>query len=342
LIRSIVPRVPRCILAALVLASVSLASPAFAQSDADKATARELAKEGAEAIEKKEFAMALDRFTRANALFHAPTLVLGIARAQVGLGKLVAAQENYHLILREGVPANAPEAFVQAINDAKKELAALAPQVPWVIVMIDGPKDPRDVKVKLDSEDVPPAAIGVRRAIDPGEHTIRAEAKGFVTAEKKFTVAAGMTETIDVALAPVPLVRHPKDTARPEAPASEGLFPHQYAVGIVALGIGSAGLVVGTVTGLLALDKHSDLEGAGCNDVGCPSAQKEALDSYHTLGTLSTVGFIAGGVGAAVGVVLVATAPKSPKKAGPEATKSSGVRVSPFIGVGQVGLTGRF
>jgi hypothetical protein len=336
----------RRVLAALVFASFSLsfglASPAFAQSDADKATARELAKEGAEALEKKDFPMALDRFTRANTLFHAPTLVLGLARAQVGLGKLVAAQENYHLILREGVPPNAPEAFVQALSDAKKELAALAPQVPWVIVMIDGPKDPRDVRVKLDREDVPPAAIGVRRAIDPGEHTIRAEAKGFVTAEKKFTVAVGMTETVDLSLAPAPLVAHAKDPAQPEAPASGGLFPHQYAVGIVALGIGSAGLVVGTVTGLLALDKHSDLEAAGCNDVGCPSAQREALDSYHTLGTLSTVGFIAGGVGAAAGIVLLVTAPKSPKKGAPEATKSSGVRVSPFIGVGQAGITGRF
>jgi hypothetical protein len=138
--------------------------PAFAQTDSDKATARELAKEGAEALEKKDFARAADRFARADKIFHAPTLVLGLARAQVGLGRLVEAQENYHSVLREELPPNPPEAFLQAVTDARKELAALTPQVPWVILSVEGPKDLSLVKVKIENDVVPTAALGVKRA----------------------------------------------------------------------------------------------------------------------------------------------------------------------------------
>jgi hypothetical protein len=339
----------RRLLGALLLAVSSLvASPpplASAQTDSDKATARELAKEGADALEKKDFAKAADRFARADALFHAPTLLLGLARAQVGLGKLVAAQENYHSILREELTANAPEAFIQAAADARKELAALTPQVPWVILSVEGAKDLSQAKVKIGADAVPPAALGVKRAIDPGEHTLRVELKGYLPAEKKFTVAPGVTESVTITLVPAPsdVGAPPKGTAAPvEPPPSSGLFRHQDVVGIVLLGVGSAGAVVGAVTGVLALQKHSDLEAGGCTAEGCPASQQEALGSYHTLGTLSTAGFITGGVGLAAGLVLVLTAPKGPKKSGADATTGLGPVVRPYIGAGEIGVVGRF
>jgi hypothetical protein len=324
---------------------LSISSPALAQTDSDKATARELAKDGADALEKKDFARAADRFTRADKLFHAPTLVLGLARAQVGLGKLVAAQENYHSILREELPPNAPEAFVQAQADARKELVALTPQVPWVILSVEGARDLSQAKVKIGEDLVPPAALGVKRAIDPGEHTVHVELEGYVPVEKRFTVAPGVTEAVTITLAPAtPHHAPPKSTVGPvEPPPSEGLFPHQNAVGIALLGVGSAGILVGAVTGGLALQKHTDLEAAGCTPEGCPASQQEALASYHTMGTVSTVGFITGGVGVAAGLVLVLTAPKSPKKSD---TKSAlaplAPSVRPYIGAGEIGVIGRF
>src|SRR4051812_12304383 len=80
------PRGLRCALAAFGLASTLLAGPALAEpSDADRATALTLAQEGREALAKNDFATARDRFARADALVHAPTLLLGLARSQVGL-----------------------------------------------------------------------------------------------------------------------------------------------------------------------------------------------------------------------------------------------------------------
>src|SRR5207302_4170048 len=77
----------------------------------DRATARVLADEAGEALDQKNYEVAADKFARAEALVHAPTLLLGLARADVGLRKFVEAQENYQRIVREGVTPGAPPAF---------------------------------------------------------------------------------------------------------------------------------------------------------------------------------------------------------------------------------------
>src|SRR5262245_12687203 len=122
---------------ALALALLLIPTVASAQvSDANKAAARALAQQGQDALDEKDFTTAADRFTRAGELLHAPTLALGLARAQVGLGKWVAAQETYLRLLREGVPAHAPPAFVKAMADARKEVDALAPRIPSLTVQL--------------------------------------------------------------------------------------------------------------------------------------------------------------------------------------------------------------
>jgi hypothetical protein len=73
----------------LAVGVASLAAPAHAAepSSADRATARTLAQQGYEALRDKQYAVAADRFSRANGLVRAPTLLRDLARAQVGLGR---------------------------------------------------------------------------------------------------------------------------------------------------------------------------------------------------------------------------------------------------------------
>src|SRR6266851_3038867 len=98
---------------AFTIAVLSLPSrPVAAQPSAsDRATARALAEEGGEALDRKNYEIAADRFARADALVHAPTLSIELARAQVGLRKFVEAQETYLRIIREGVAPGSPPAF---------------------------------------------------------------------------------------------------------------------------------------------------------------------------------------------------------------------------------------
>src|SRR5258706_3157916 len=103
-------RLSRAVLLSFVLtSSAALAEP----TPADRATARTLAQEGQQALEAKNYAIAIDRFGRADSLVHAPTLLLGLARSQVGLGKLVEAQESYNRIIREGVAATSPHSWAK-------------------------------------------------------------------------------------------------------------------------------------------------------------------------------------------------------------------------------------
>jgi hypothetical protein len=117
---------------------------------------------------------------------------------------------------------------------------------------------------------------------------------------------------------------------------------------IAAFAVGGAGLALGAVTGVLALRKHGQLSTA-CPRNTCGVPQKGDLDSYHTLGQLSTIGFVVAGVGAATGTVLLFMRPQpqedeadSARSGSARTRTTSRVRVSPFVGLGSAGVEGTF
>jgi hypothetical protein len=316
-----------------------------AEAAADRATARQLAAEGQAAFEKGDFEVAADRFARADALVHAPTLLLALARSQVKIGKLVQANENYQRILREGVPANSPPVFQKAYDDAKREADAITPRLGWVTITVTGPAEPN---VVLDGDTpVPRAALDVRRAVNPGEHVVRVSADGYVPADGKFSVGEGESTALTLNLEP-----NPQGAATPP-PGPQGIEPKtwsaaagpqadtsrggkmQTTLGFVSLGVGGAGLVVGGITGALAMGKNSTLD-RECSGGVCPASQRSTLDSYRTLGTVSTIGFIVAGVGAAAGVTLILTAPKNTPDQAP------GGQVAVSVGYDSIRLSTRF
>jgi len=328
----------------VIAATLFFVAPlAHAQSAADRATARQLGLDGQDALDKKDYATAEDRFRRADALFHAPTLLLGFARAEAGLGKLVNASEAYNRIVREGVPPGAAPAFAKALDAAKAEEGSVRARIATVTVTVTGPENPT---VTLDDQPLSVAALGVRRPVDPGTHLVRASADGWEPAETRFAVTdAGSANALLSMQRVTPVVPAAAPPPSPVlAPAGETPAPHetssagttgsgQRTLGWVGVGVGVAGLATGTITGILAMGKHSDLQTLCTN--GCPPSAQGDLDSYHTLGTLSTVGFIAGGVLSGVGLVLLVTAPH-------DSTTASGPRVTPYLGLGSVGATGAF
>ena len=103
--------------------------------------------------------------------------------------------------------------------------------------------------------------------------------------------------------------------------------------GIVALSAGAAGLIVGGVTGGLALGRHASLS-ADCPDGRCSTARAGEVDTYRTLADVATVATIAGAAAAAAGVVPLLTAPASPHPPHP----SVGVYAGPLA----AGIAGRF
>lgn len=294
-----------------VLALCSWATNASAQTDADKATARNLFSEGQEALRANDCVKAADRFERADALYAAPTIRVGLARAYVCLGKFVKAKEKYNLVIRENLPSDASEAFRSAVADANKEIVGLDAKIGFVTITVQGPSAP---EVTIDGELVPVAALGVRRPIDPGSHVIKADGAGFKPAEATVMVVAQQEVPVSLALEADP-TESTDDTGTVGARGDSSTGDTLRLVGFVALGVGAAGLIVGAITGGLAIGKHGELTDACGEDGRCPAEQQGTLDDYNTFGTVSTVGFIAGGVLAAAGLVLVLVAPSGTEQA---------------------------
>ncbi|MEO8901332.1 MAG: hypothetical protein ABI488_06485 [Polyangiaceae bacterium] len=315
--------------ACLLCASSALAEP----SAADRATARSLAGEGYQALQTKDYATAVDRFSRADALVHAPTLMIDWARSLVGLGKLVEAQERYEQVMREGVDPKAPKSWQRALTDASAEVAAIKPRLGWITITVVGSND---AHVTVDGTPVPRAAVGVRRAVNPGSRQVRVTAQGFLSQKMALEVAEGGQASADFTLEPDPDAEVAPVPQQEPPPAKVVVLKHNPTLTYVAFGVGGAGLLVGGLTGALALGKNSQLARA-CNSAGeCRSDQTDLLSSYHTLGTVSGVGFGVGVAGVAAGVALwVLNRDSAPGAA-------QGLVVHPYISVGSVGALGSF
>ena len=300
-------------------------------SAAARATARSLAREGYEAQKRGQYALAADRFERAETLVDAPTLLLGLARAQVGLGKLVEADETYRRILREPLPQGAPAPFAKAVEDAAHESPTVAERRAWVTVVVQGPPAPQ---VLIDDVAVPGAAIGIRLACNPGSHVVKASATGFAPVEHAFAIAEGGQQTVTIPMQQDVPESPPPAPPRAEAPLPLPPPPEQPSslrptLGFATLGVGITGLVVGGVTGAIVLAKHASLSDS-CPDGRCSSDQTGAISTYRTFANVSTVATFVGVVGTAAGLTILLTSPTPAPQVAIYASPSSAA------------LTGRF
>ena len=302
-----------------------------AASEADRATARALALEGHVALQKKDYATAADRFGRADSLVHAPTLVVDWARALQGLGRFVEAHEKYELVLREGIPEGSPKSWPRALEDAKKELAALRPRLAWVTVIL---KDPPDASVKIDGVLVPPAAVGVKRAADPGFPEVSVSALGYEPFKQIVTVGPGEEKSLEVSLTKLPPVMAApvkSDPAYRPRQSSDTRKIASYAM----LGLGGVGLIAGGVTGGLWLNKRSDLK-SECRGEACLPSSSKKISTYRLYGTVSGVSLAVGIAGLGAGLVLLLSEPKAAD------TASASLNVRPLVGLGVLGAEGTF
>jgi hypothetical protein len=295
-------------------------------------------------LASRDYQGAENDFRRANALYHAPTLILGLARAQANQGKVVEAWENYHSIILENLTS--PPAFANALTDAQKEIVLVEARRARITITVKGADSPA---VTVDETPLKAETLGVGRFINPGAHVFKASAQGRRPASQTLTVAEGSNQSVSLVLeggtdapaaAAVGPAQAPSGTPAPPAspdsspapPATGGGGSWNKTAGYIAGSVGAAALIEGVITGVIALGKHSDLSKSCTN--GCPPSESSALSSYHTVGALSTVGFVVGAIGLAGGAVLIFTAPKEPQ--------ASGIRVVPYVGFGSAGAVATF
>jgi hypothetical protein len=289
-------------IAAWLLSTTALAAPS-GPSAADRETARSLLEQGRALSDQGNQQEALKRFKGADDIMHVPSTAIRVAKAQAALGLLVEARDTISQIQRMPMARVEPQPFKDARAEAEQLDATLAPRIPSLTITVTGAAAGEDATLTVDGVDLPAGVIGLPRVVDPGHHVIAAKTPttagtqeiDIKEAEQK-KVEIGLVSTGTVA----PVVA---DQGTP--PATTTKKSHSPTVVTWAgAGLAGAGLIVGTVTGVMVLSKKSTLKGECTNDV-CPAGNSD-LSSANTLATVSTVGFIAAGVGAAVAIVSLA------------------------------------
>ena len=275
---------------------------------------------------------AAGKFAEAHAIMGVPTTGLELARAQADLGTLVAARRTLREVLLFPSRDGEPEAFKKARKEAEELDSQLSTRVARLKIICQAYEPCR---ISVDGQPELTTSQEVSVEVDPGRHQVVVSGCGKVE-KPELDVTEGQQGEYRFVVPPPapPPVVPPRSTVRPVA--IQPIEPRSSQSGVVqplsvaALALGTAGLVVGTVTGLQARSKVQQLR-ANCTDFACPTSESDHLRSADRLATASTVSFIIGGTAAAAGIVGLAWS------AATRPAPGSAITIQPLLSWNRVG-----
>jgi hypothetical protein len=288
----------------------------------DTAAAGQHYQHGVTLYDEQDYSGALAEFQKAYQLAPNWQVLFNIGQAQFQMRDYAHALVTLQKYVTEGGP-NIPPDKKQTVDT---ELADLANRVGRVSVTanLDG------ATITIDDQVVGTTPLKDSIMVSAGTRKIEATHDGRLPVSTTVSVAGGDNLPVTLTFA-APVTT----TVIQQGPAGSHGTP-TYVPGIVALSIGAAGLVVGSIFGAIALGNKSDLD-KNCPQKACTDpAQQSSIDTLSRNATLSTVGFVVAGVGAAAGLYLLVAPPTVEQ--GPPAA----VRVHPWVGLGSAGLNGTF
>lgn len=275
-----------------------------------------------------------------------PGTLFTLANCRDREGKLAAASGRYGEYIRTvDAMAQAPERkrHAERRDMAEKRLQELEKEVPTLKLVWQG-GFPSDVKVRIDEVDISTTTLGLALPFDPGEHIVQIRRPGYSDFSRRLELKKGTSVEVDLSTWESPKSSDGSGSSDGassgnEQSSSSGGSGRKQA-GFVFLGLGGAGLAFGGIMGTLAvLEKQTVTDHCtGPQGLNCDKEGIAAVDNMRTYALPSTIGFIAGGVLAATGVVLVLTAPK----ASPEKSAQVKLNVVGLPGRTFVGLEGTF
>jgi hypothetical protein len=305
---------------------------------AEKETARGLMTQGRTQRASGDVKGALKSFQAADSLMHVPTTGYELAKTQEAAGLLVEARDTALRVARMPVQPGEAAPFAEARTNSQQLGDDLAERIPTLKITVTGAADGEDPLVSVDGgKPASLSVLGLGARVDPGHHTVTAKTP-HGAAKQEVDVAE--KESKDVTLALVATSGADDTTTTP--PVDAGPPPDtttgekSHALTYVSFGVAGAGVLVGTITGILTLSKKS---AAGCTNNLCPSSTWSDIDSAHSFATVSTISFIVAGVGATVGVLSLLLGNDSAAPAQPAPAEA---RVTPWIGLGSAGVRGTF
>jgi hypothetical protein len=297
---------PRTLALATLLGVALMATPAAA---ADPDPAEVSFNRGLEHMNAGRFAQACPLLEESFRLDPLPGTLFALADCEKQRGRIATAVArcDAYIAMVETLPPDKKVRHRDRERDARAWKAELVPQIPRLVLTLPQGA-PAGTVVKRDGVALGPSEIDAAVELDPGEHVVTTQAPGGPVTEVVITIGAGERKEVELA------VKTPVTSPAPE----QGQGPDVRTIVMYgAAGLGAAGLLVGGITGVLALGQRGVMDeptawgGTSCSGAACTAEGKRAASSLKTLGLVSTIGFGAGAAGLGAAAVLFFTAPSA-------------------------------
>jgi hypothetical protein len=247
-------------------------------------------------------------------------------------GKLSAASQALRACAAPSCPALVRDDCTRRLDDLQR----LQPAIIFDAKDGDG-RDLSLVGVTVDGAPLAEKLDGTPLEVDPGERVFVFTVPGQPPVTRTFVLKEGDKERRERVV-----IGAPVNGPTPASPATFASEPAhgsgtRKSLGLVAGGLGVAGVAVGGVFGAMTLSKVS-AQKTDCASVNaCTNPTQAASDhaSAETDRTIATIGFIAGGALLVGGAVLFLTATGGHAS---EAPANAGLTVTPSAGPGGGGL----
>lgn len=303
--------------AALACALALSLAPAAGRAEDRQAAGEALFEEALRSAEQGDHQAACEKFRRSYARSPATGTLFNVGACEARLGRLASALAAFEA-LEARLPADHPR-----MPEIRGRVAELRARAPRLVVRL-AEETPPAARLTLDGRPLPPSRLGEEIRLDPGRHAVEASA-GRASRSYEIELGPGASRVIEVSL--------PRDAAAPdEGPGAARI------AGFSALGLGALGLTVGSVAGVLVLDRKATVDDL-CpgEERACGSAEGVAAsDAGRTLSGVSTVGFAFGLAGLGAGAWLLLASP------GPSSSPRAALRVSTGLGGASLVARGSF
>ncbi len=336
-----------------VKVAVKPAAPPKPLTEAQKkVAAKKSYKEGEVKFKDGNYQEALEAFKSADELLPAAGVKYKIAVCRDKLGQVVEAAGAYQLFL----DSSPSDKLGDAVADSRARLAALKmtpgkvrlavtpPDAPGLAFAIDN--GPPQSAASLPSEmvsvnNMPPAKYS-SITLPPGHHRVGVSAQGYDPAGTDFDLPFARTADLKVTLSLTPPPPPPPPPPMPIAvvappPPPPPPPPRSNVPAYVTLGLAGAGVVVGTIFGVEALQAKSTFNKTPTTS-NADTTDRNALISDMSFAVALTFGV----TGA---VLLLSNDPVEPAKTGStQPAKKTGLRgfVTPYAGPNGGGAVGVF
>jgi hypothetical protein len=313
----------------LIACALLVPSVAQAQSPEERAVAETLFQQGRELVESGHFADACPKLAESQRLDPAIGTMLWLADCYASNGQTASAWAGF-------VDAAAAAARKHDAREsiARAKAASLEQKLAKIVVVVPPVASASGLSLQRDGVGLGSAQWGLAIPLDPGIHTISAQAPG----RKSWSVTVNLAAepaTLQVTVpvlevdapvaAPLPL----PGSAAPTAGAGESSpTPSHYWntrrwIGVTAAGAGAIGLIVGGVFSLQAKSSYDASNSGSCNASNiCSQPGMNDRSHAESLATVATVAMGVGAAALAAGAITFFTATGHPAKLTPVAGAS--------------------